>query len=73
METLLTTILVLLFLAIGIGALVLGAVFHDYEHEREKCGNCVYRDDTLHYCWARTQETGTEEKACPMFKKREES
>ena len=67
MESPLTTILVLLFLAIGIGALVTGAVFHDYEHEKKKCGNCALRDDAMHYCWSRGFDVGTETKACSLF------
>jgi len=64
------TILILLSVAVALAIAVLLLIFRDYEHEKEKCGNCAFRDDTLHYCWSKTQEVGTEEKACAFFRKR---
>jgi len=64
---LLTAILIILALAIAIGILLLLFAFHNYEQEKRVCGNCVNRDECLHYCWARDWEVGTETKACSLF------
>ena len=63
-------IVVMLLTALFVAVCAMFLVLHDYEHEKGKCGNCAFRDDTLHYCWSKTQEVGTEEKACAFFRKR---
>lgn len=60
-------ILVLLVLAVVVAVLAFLLVVHDYEHTATKCGNCANRDETMHYCWSRGFDVGTETKGCSLF------
>jgi len=54
-----------------IGVLAMAVILYDYEHESERCKNCMYCDDVLHHCWPKGEYVGREEKACQFFHKRE--
>lgn len=66
-KTIVIAVFVLIALAVVIGVFAMALIIHDYESEKEKCGNCACRDEQMRYCWSRGFHVGTETKACSLF------